>query len=207
MSLWIDHVVLGVQDLEAAAARLERDHGLAAVVGGRHPGWGTGNRIVPLGRGYIELIGIVDAEEAASSPIGRALASSVAHGDRWRCWCVATDRLEALAERLSLPIDSGSRVRPDGTTLRWRSAGFPFALANPSLPFFISWEVPPELHPGSAAADHRVEPQGISWIEVGEDDRLERWLEGSDLPLRTVEGERGPVAVGVETGAGEIVVR
>lgn len=203
----IDHVVLGVGDLEAAAARLTRDSGLASVVGGRHPGWGTGNRIVPLGGTYIELLGIVDAEEAKANPVGRAVASSVAHGDRWQCWCVATDDLDAVAERLGISIDAASRVRPDGTTLRWRSAGFLFALENPSLPFFISWEVPPDLHPGAAAAAHRVDPQGISWVEIGEDDRLNGWLGGAGLPIRPVEGTTGPIAVGVTTATGEIVVR
>jgi hypothetical protein len=202
----IDHVVLGVGELEAAAARVKVDFGLASVVGGRHPGWGTGNRIVPLGRTYIELLGIVDAEEANANPVGRALASSVAQGDRWQCWCVATEDLDGVAERLDLPIEAASRVRPDGTTLRWRSAGFLFALENPSLPFFISWEVPPDLHPGATAAEHRVEPRGISWIEIGEDERLDGWLGGAGLPIRRVQGTIGPIAVGVATATGEIVV-
>jgi len=38
-----------VADLRAAAQELEARHGLVAVEGGRHPGWGTANRIVPLG--------------------------------------------------------------------------------------------------------------------------------------------------------------
>jgi Glyoxalase-like domain len=204
--MWIDHVVFGVRDLDAAAARLENDHGLVSVVGGRHPGWGTGNRIVPLGSSYLELIAILDEEEAMANPIGRGLAASIAGGDRWQCWCVATDDLVGVAERLSLPVDAGSRVRPDGTTLRWRSAGFPFVLENPSLPFFISWDVPANLHPGAAAAEHRVEPRGISWIEIGEDERLDRWLAGAALPVRPVRGPAGPVAVGVATASGEIVV-
>jgi len=61
----IDHVVMAVRDLDDAGDRLLRDHGLASVPGGRHARWGTANRIVPLGEDYIELIGVVDGEQAA----------------------------------------------------------------------------------------------------------------------------------------------
>ena len=56
----IDHVIYATQDLDAAAARLESEHGLVADGGGRHAGIGTENRIVPLGGGYLELIAVVD---------------------------------------------------------------------------------------------------------------------------------------------------
>jgi hypothetical protein len=206
-AMWIDHVVRGVVDMDAAAAQMRAEFGLGSVVGGRHPGWGTGNRIVPLGRTYIELIGIVDAEEAAGSPVGRGLAAWIAGGDRWRSWCVATDDLDSVADRVGLSIDHGSRVRPDGATLRWRSAGFLNTLENPSLPFFISWEIPPDLHPGGDRADHGNEPRGISWVEVGADDRLDAWLAGAELPVRQVPGPPGLLAVAVASSAGEIVIR
>jgi Glyoxalase-like domain len=44
--LAVDHVVV-VHDLMAAARRYYEQTGLASVVGGLHPGHGTGNRIVP----------------------------------------------------------------------------------------------------------------------------------------------------------------
>jgi hypothetical protein len=203
----IDHVVRGVPDLDSAGRWLEEEFGLASVVGGKHDGWGTGNRIVPLGGGYVELIGVVDDDAAAASPIGRVVAERVEEGDRWLCWCVATDDVEGTASRLGLEVDRGSRVRPDGTVLGWRSAGFPFALSNPTLPFFIAWEVPPNLHPGSGPAGHRIAPTGIAWIEVGDDPRLAEWLRGEDLPVRTVAGPRGVLAVGISTTNGEVVLR
>src|SRR5262245_53549604 len=62
--LAIDHVILLAADLDHAAARLLKTHGLASLPGGRHPGHGTGNRIVPLGDSYLELMGVVDEVEA-----------------------------------------------------------------------------------------------------------------------------------------------
>jgi hypothetical protein len=52
----IDHVIYAAADLDEAAARIERELGLAVHGGGRHEGLGTHNRIVPLGGGYLELL-------------------------------------------------------------------------------------------------------------------------------------------------------
>src|SRR5437764_15398189 len=68
MALRIDHVVWGVEDLDRAAAGVRERHGLASVPGGRHPGWGTANRIIPLGPSYLELLAVADAAEAAADP-------------------------------------------------------------------------------------------------------------------------------------------
>jgi len=45
----IDHAIWATADLDAAAARFEREYALVAGGGGRHEGMGTHNRIVPLG--------------------------------------------------------------------------------------------------------------------------------------------------------------
>ena len=64
----IGQVILGVQDLDAAASRFE-SLGLAVVDGGVHPGLGTANRVVPLGSSYLELLGVVDRSLAAESAV------------------------------------------------------------------------------------------------------------------------------------------
>src|SRR5437762_11512700 len=66
----VDHVLLPVADLEEGARSLDERFGLKGIPGGRHPGVGTANVIVPLGRQYLELIAIVDEGEAASSRLG-----------------------------------------------------------------------------------------------------------------------------------------
>jgi hypothetical protein len=72
----LDHVLIAVDDLEAAAKEVEERLGLASVAGGRHHGLGTANRIVPLGETYLELVAVVDDAEAAAS--GSAAGSAVA---------------------------------------------------------------------------------------------------------------------------------
>ncbi len=156
----IDHVVLAVRDLDDAAARFTSRTGLATVEGGRHERWGTENRIVPLGDDYLELLAVVDPEVGGATPLGRALMSACLDGDAWFSVCVADPDIEATGARLGLTLESGSRVRPDGVEVRWRGAGIDDPARPPWLPFFIAWDVPPELHPARAMAAHAVTPVG-----------------------------------------------
>jgi len=64
--LELDHVLLAVADLEAAGREIEAWYGLTSIEGGRHPGWGTANRIVPLGETYLELITVVDESRGSA---------------------------------------------------------------------------------------------------------------------------------------------
>jgi len=205
--LRIDHVVLAVRDLDAVGTRILERLGLGSVPGGRHPGWGTGNRIVPLGHQYVELLAVVDPAEAAASPVGTWISNASRSGDRLVAWCVSTDDIEGAAGRLGLAVTPGSRSLPDGRTLTWRSAGFDGVAERPDLPFFISWDGLPELHPGRARAQHRVQPRGIEWIEVATDHaRLRGWLGGEEVPVRAVDGEPGIRGVGIQTTREEIVL-
>jgi hypothetical protein len=206
--LWIDHVIYAVEDLEAAAASLFEREGLASVQGGRHHGWGTANRIVPLGESYLELIAVVDADEAEGSEFGRAVLSGVTEDRPLVGWVVATDDIDAVAKRLDLDVESKSRERADGSTLRWRLAGMSRAMETGAYPFFVEWEGPAEGRPGAAQAEHDAEPRGIAWVEVtGEEDDLREWLGDTDLPVRIAEGEPAIVGAAIETGGGEIIVR
>jgi hypothetical protein len=146
----LDHVVLAVRELDAAAARLAAEHGLTALPGGRHPGVGTANRIVPLGDAYLELMAIVDEDEASASPFGRLVARRLERGEGFAAWCLRTGDLDGLAAERGLEIVAASRLRPDGVELRWRLAGVAEAAADPSQPFLIAWDVPPRLHPSAA---------------------------------------------------------
>jgi hypothetical protein len=63
--LAIDHVLIPVDDLAAAGATMKARYGLTSIEGGRHPGWGTANRVVPLGDAYLELVAVIDRDAAA----------------------------------------------------------------------------------------------------------------------------------------------
>jgi hypothetical protein len=184
--LELDHVVIAAAELEAAAAVLEEQYGLHSLEGGRHPGWGTANRIVPLGGAYLELVAVVDEQEAAVTGFGRWVAAARPDPLRLLGWAVRTDALDAVAERLDLDVIPGSRTRLDGTVVCWRLAGTEHAALHPELPFFIEW-APGTSLPGSAAADLRI----ASLRVAGDPERLAAWLGPNDLPLEVVEGPPG----------------
>ena len=195
----IDHVVLAVDDLDAAGEQMRRECGLASVPGGVHPGWGTGNRIVPRGAGYVKLISVVDPSTGRGTRLGRALLELVAGGrDRWFAVCLSTDDLDAVASRLGLEVEQGARTRPDGRALRWRGAGIDDEAREPWLPFFIEWDMPPALHPGRIRVANDVDATGIRRVEVGGNEaRLRDWLGPPDgqVPISIVDGDPAVRAV------------
>ena len=205
----IDHVVLAVADLGEAGERLHREHGLASVPGGVHPRWGTGNRIVPLGGDYVELIAVVDPEVGRSTALGRAVLALTDDGrDRWFAVCLSDSDIDATAERLGLTVEPGERSRPDGEHIRWRGAGIEDDHRAAWLPFFIAWEVPSALHPGRTAIDHDADVLGIARVEVaGDAGRLRAWLgpSGDGLPIEVVDGEPGVRAVELATAGGDAI--
>jgi hypothetical protein len=205
--LAIDHVIVVVHDLDAAARRFDEQHGLASVAGGRHAGHGTGNRIVPLGSSYIELMAVVDPDEAAFSPLGAWLARRLVEvGDAPAALCLRTDDIEAAARRTGREPLPMRRTRPDGVELAWDLVALDAALTD-GLPFFIQWHVDDVDHPGHAVAEHRCAANGIAWVELGGDpDRLASWLGEHDLPLRPVEGPAGPHRVAVALAVGAPIV-
>jgi hypothetical protein len=199
----IDHVILATVDLDSAAERLLAEHGLASIPGGEHAGFGTANRIVPLGEDYIELMGFADPELARQNPLGQRLAE---RDGGWLGWCVRTDDVVAVGERLGSPVISMSREKPDRSVLRWRLSGLEISLAEPGTPFFIQWD-DMNSHPGTDAAQHVVEPTGIASIEVaGDRARIESLLGDSGIPVRFLDGSPGVRRVRISTASGEIIL-
>jgi hypothetical protein len=199
-------VLIAVTDLTAAARQIQRRYGLASVEGGRHPGWGTANRIVPLQTSYLELIAVVDQAAAAETSVGQWVASGASRPGRSLGWAVRTSQLDTIARRLSLTVSSGSRVTPTGEVLRWRSAGIEQAAADPSLPFFIEWAAGTRL-PGTTAVDHPAAPARISRLLLeGDPGRLAAWLGDHALPIVVRAGSPAITAIVLLTATGEAIL-
>jgi Glyoxalase-like domain len=169
----VDHVLLPVIDLEEGARRLRERYGLQAVAGGRHSNMGTANMIVPLGRQYLELIAVADPLEASTSRLGRAVRRALAEGRTLMAWALRTADLDALRAKLLAagwdlpPISEGSRRRPDGQVLRWRTQDISTGDEATALPFAIEWDVPRGLYPGEAVVEQRVRSTTIRRVVVG----------------------------------------
>lgn len=147
-SLKIDHVIVGVADLDRGMQQFEQLTGVRPVLGGDSPGRGTRNALVSLGKGrYLELLAArADASPSADIDVLRELKELTPLR-----WAVSTSQpevtvlhLRQLGYGISDPLP-GSRVKPDGTMLRWVR----FRITNPELkqaPFLINWDSA-SLHP------------------------------------------------------------
>lgn len=184
----IDHVLWAASDLEAATRDLEGRLGVARAGGGRHEGLGTHNAILPLGGGYLEVLAIADAGEAASSPLGIAVGRRLTQGDGLMGWAVVVDDVAAHAERLGTPIVTIARPG-----FRARLTGVGEAAVDPWRPFFLQRDegTPDPGEPGDAG--------GITWVEVATGPAtLADWLGATGgLPVRHADRGHGLTAVGI----------
>lgn len=140
----LDHLLLGTNDLDRGIAWFEEKTGVRAAIGGAHPGRGTRNALATLQkRQYVEII----APDPGQPPENLRMNLRSLTEPRLITWAAATTDIDGLAARISrqgrraAPRD-GSRARPDGGVLRWRTlaidTGLASAVVDP-VPFFIEW--------------------------------------------------------------------
>lgn len=122
MALALDHVVIAVDDLDAAVADY-RALGFTVVIGGSHPGRTSHNALVVFADGsYLELIAW-----QSFNPAERWCVEHARHGEGLMDFALlppdtAATVAAAKARGLVLdgPIDGGRR-RPDGAELKWQT--------------------------------------------------------------------------------------
>ena len=146
MLLGLDHLIIAVPDPDTAAAELERTLGIACTGGGRHPLWGTYNRLAWFGDTYIELIGLFDRSLAPNGTVSQAVAAALDAGHMGLVsYALTTDDADQELARLRAEgsdlgdIEARSRTRPDGEVVRWRAA-FPPLLGPAEPPFILEHE-------------------------------------------------------------------
>jgi hypothetical protein len=144
----IDHLVYGAPDLEQGIAAIEARLGVRPSPGGSHPGFGTHNALLSLGpRVYLEVIALEPSQPAPPGPRVFGLDSLTA--PRLVTWAAQSSDLERrVASSNGLgPIVPGSRRRPDGRELSWRTA---FPKGGPGvIPLLIDWGA--SVHPASTS--------------------------------------------------------
>lgn len=153
----LDHIILGCADLDGGIRFVEQRTGVRAALGGVHPDRGTRNALLSLGeRHYLEIM--------APDPNGKAVQAWASRqletlkglvNPRLMGWAVHPNNIDGLAKKFQesgmqvLGPWPGSRTRPDGRVVSWKS----FSLANDRhglLPFFIEWGKD-SVHPSSDA--------------------------------------------------------
>jgi hypothetical protein len=153
----LDHILVGSPDLDAGIKFIEERTGVRAAFGGVHPGAGTQNALLSLGKNrYLEIIA-PDPKQSPTLDVRdlRTLEEPVLVG-----WAQHPGDIEAFAERLkgeSIDVvgpKPGSRKRPDGRVLNWKTLALKDD-AGGLFPFFIEWGAG-TIHPSVDA------PQGCS---------------------------------------------
>ena len=201
----VDHLVYATPDLNRGIDEIERLTGVRATPGGQHPGGGTRNALLALGpTSYLEIIAPDPDQPPPKTP--RPFGIDSLTQSKLVTWGAKGNDLEhlrrhALRHGVQLgEVLSGSRLRPDGVTLSWRSTSARPMVADGVVPFFIDWGQSP--HPAQTAA------RGLSLIELRAEHpdaaRVQQMLHqlGLDLPVKygsaaaliaVIDGPRGRV--------------
>jgi hypothetical protein len=202
----VDHLILGTRDLDEGIRRFEERTGVRPMAGGEHPGRGTRNALVSLGPGlYIEILAPqASAPDSGAAAELRALTDLTPFG-----WAVFVRDMEAARRRLGnaglslSAIKPGSRARPDGSLLEWKT----FDIEKPPLagvPFFIRWG-DGSTHPSKdSPAGCRLE--GLRIFSPDADD-LRRALASLPLDVAVEAGGRATMDVTLRCPKGTVQFR
>ena len=149
----LDHILLGCNDLQRGIDFVEQRTGVRAAFGGVHPGRGTQNALLSLGtRRYLEIIAPDPQQSAADEHYNRLKTFKE---PRLIGWAAHPGDLQVLAGDLAKAgivtqgPTPGSRKRPDGRILNWKTLALKDD-ANGLLPFFIEWSAD-AVHPSEDA--------------------------------------------------------
>lgn len=141
MPVVLDHILLGCSDLDSGIAYVEKHTGVRAAFGGVHPGRGTRNALLSLGeKHYLEIIAPDPQQPGAPDHYGLQKLTE----PRLVGWAAHPGDLNQFAARLrdaSIKFEGptpGSRQRPDGRLLQWKTLNLQDTYDG-LFPFFIEW--------------------------------------------------------------------
>ncbi len=157
----IDHIIIGVHDLEEAARIFREKLGLVASGGGVHATGGTANRIIVIGDTYLELITVHNPAEAQPSIVER-----LAKGEGYLNFVLSSNDIQANSDAMAargisiVGPKSGSLKSADGRSRGWSRTDikrpdlaqhYPFIIQHDSTgeerrSRLAGWTTPPE-HP------------------------------------------------------------
>lgn len=208
-----DHFIAVVNELDHAIQTFRR-LGFQVSPGGEHRQFGSHNALVPLAdASYIELVAFKDRALAAATFWGDAVRK-LEVGEGWASYALASGDLASVVEQIrrrGLPIQdpqSGSRLRPDGELVGWRTAvvgGTPAGY----LPFLIQDETAPKLRrlPAKEGLGSRVRPKEIIVAVKNVEVARQAYRELLDIEPRFVQNTAGDLTgYRVNAGWGSLIL-
>lgn len=200
----LDHIILGVPDLETARVDFQKASGVLPDLGGNHPSLGTHNALVSLGSSYFEFLSVDPTVNSVENSVTRELKGLLR--PKLLGWAIQTDDFTKLrsslksANLLLSDVGSGRRRSPNGTVVAYEFAMIVGCERQESiLPFFIKWQAG-TIHPATSS------PGGCSLQEFSitglTDSRLESFLRSLNLNISLLPGVQISLAVNLKTPRG-----
>ena len=204
----VDHIVYGVEDLQAGIDNLAERLGVRAAHGGKHIGRGTHNALLALGgHSYLEIIAIDPDQPKPPGPVAFGL-------DRLRLprlvgWATRVTDIEARAQQAVQrgydpgPVQTMSRLRADGTLLEWRLTRHTPDPDMLVLPFMIDW--------GESEHPSQTSPAGVTLVQLRAEHpnpaAVQPLLSAMDIDLPVDVGPEAALVATLDTPKGRIVLR
>ena len=201
-ALTLDHLVVAVRDLEAAAESYVRLLGRAPSWRGRHPQYGTANVLFRLDNGYLELLAPTD-DGADGSPWLRALRDQLdTAGEGLYAIALGTEEIDsavACARERGLevldPADGDGVDLDSGARREWRNARISPATTRGVGAFLIEHRSPADALPVARPSAENGIVLGFDHIVIASSDLaacLAVWQKALGLDRRlTVDGPNG----------------
>ena len=199
----VDHVIVACPDLEAGVRMLQQATGVRAARGGKHPQWGTHNALLSLGdRIYLEILAPDPDAPNVSGPLGTRAAQLIE--PRLFTWAASVSEIETVDALLrksgweTSGVSEGSRARPDGSVLRWKSMRLT-AITDPVIPFLIEWDAGsphPSLDSPSGCTLERFT------IHHPDASRIREILQALDVQTTVMEAPEAQLHAALKTPAG-----
>ena len=139
----LDHVLIAVEDLDAATRTYEDLLGLPAAVRSEHPTYGTRNALFIFERGpYLELLGR-QPDGAQTERVAELTRFLREHGAGLYGLALAPEDIDGAVERIRADgfdiadAARGTGVSPDGRVREWRNTRLPAAAMHSSFGLLI----------------------------------------------------------------------
>jgi hypothetical protein len=203
----VDHVIWAVSDLDQGIAYIEEKTGVRAIIGGVHPGRGTRNALISLGeRCYLEILSTDPAQPKVEDQFAdfvRNLEEPQIMG-----WAAGTRDIAAVEKGIRdakiemMGPEPGSRRKPDGSTLKWKSISVG-GHDGTVVPFVIEWGID-STHPSEDS------PKGATLRELQlvhpKPGDVNPFLEAMGLSIRAATGPKPKITAVLDSPKGQLIL-
>ena len=179
--LHVDHVTIAGRDLKAMRAKFAAA-GIRTEYGGKHTNGFTEMALASFADGsYLELIAAQDPQAGAPSHYwGKFIDENAGPC----AWAIGANDIDTVAARLHAKVTTGGRNRPDGVTLKWRSASIGPEAQGTFFPFMIHDETDRNLRAYPSGKPTMPEWRGVARVYVAVrnlDEAIKRYRQAFQL--------------------------